>query len=61
MRKPVFRVSDEVVGLYNHQCFRNKRDCTIYVVKLKALISCTVTAQLICTFVFRIFKKQIFS
>ena len=28
------------------------RNCTIYVAKTKALISCTVTAQLICTFVF---------
>ena len=27
-------------------------DCTIDVAKLKALISCTVTVQLICTFVF---------
>ena len=27
-------------------------DCTIYVVKTKALISCVVTRQLICTFVF---------
>ena len=26
--------------------------CTIYVAKTKALISCTVTAQLICIFVF---------
>ena len=25
--------------------------CTIYVAKTKALISCTVTAQLICAFV----------
>ena len=29
-----------------------KRDCTIHVVKTKALISCAVTAQLICIFVF---------
>ena len=29
-----------------------KRDCTIYIVKTMALISCAVTAQLICAFVF---------
>ena len=28
------------------------RDCTIRVAKTKALISCAVTAQLICVFVF---------
>ena len=28
------------------------RDCTIYVAKIKALSSCMVTVQLICTFVF---------
>ena len=27
------------------------RDCTIYAKKTKALISCVVTAQLICAFV----------
>ena len=27
-------------------------DCTIYVAKTKVLISCAVTAQLICVFVF---------
>ena len=32
--------------------FWNKRICTIYVVKTKTLISCIVTAQLICDFVF---------
>ena len=32
--------------------FRKKRDCSICVAKTKALISCTVTAQLICAFVF---------
>ena len=31
--------------------FRIWRDCTTCVVKAKALISCTVTAWLICTFV----------
>ena len=32
--------------------FRKKRNCDIYVAKTKALISCAVTAQLICAFVF---------
>ena len=32
--------------------FRKSRDCTIYVSNTKALISCVVTAQLICAFVF---------
>ena len=31
--------------------FRKKRNCTIRVAKTKSLISCAVTAQLICTFV----------
>ena len=29
-----------------------QRDCTIYVAKIKALISCAVTTHLICAFVF---------
>ena len=32
--------------------FKKKRDCTICVAKTKTLISCAVTAQLICVFVF---------
>ena len=32
--------------------FRKKRHCTIYGVKTRVLISCAVTAQLICTFDF---------
>ena len=32
--------------------FRMKRNCTIRVAKTKALISCAVTAQLICALVF---------
>ena len=32
--------------------FTKKRGCTIHAVKTKALISCAVTAQLICAFVF---------
>ena len=34
------------------------RDCTICVVKTKALISCAVTAQLICVFVFAYAKSR---
>ena len=52
-------------GLYNHRRwleasnfgFRKRRDCTIYVEKTKALISCAVTAQLICVFVFAYAKS----
>ena len=33
-------------------------ECTISVAKTKALISCTVTAQLICTFVFAYAKNR---
>ena len=32
--------------------FKNKSDCFICVAKMKALMSCVVTAQLICAFVF---------
>ena len=35
-------------------------ECTIYVAKTKALISCAVTAQLICAFVFAYAKKNQF-
>ena len=47
--------------------FRKKRDCAIHVAKTKALISCTVTVQLICasvtpqliwTFVFAYTKSR---
>ena len=38
--------------------FRKKRDCTIYVAIRKALISCAVTAQLTCTFVFAYAKSR---
>ena len=33
------------------------RDCTIHEAKTKALISCAVTAQLICVFVFAYAKS----
>ena len=32
--------------------FRKKRNCTIRVAKTKTLISCAISAQLICVFVF---------
>ena len=34
------------------------RDCTIYVAKTKVLISCAVTEQLICVFVFAYAKSR---
>ena len=34
------------------------RDCTFYVAKMKALISCVVTAQMICTFLFAHAKSR---
>ena len=37
--------------------FRKKRDCTIRIAKAKALISCVVTVQLICVFVFTYAKS----
>ena len=40
--------------------FRKKRDCTIYVAKTMALISCSITAQLICAFVFAYNMKSSF-
>ena len=36
-------------------------DYTFYVAKKKTLISCSVTAQLICAFVFAYAKKQVLS
>ena len=55
-----FQPGSTQTGLYNHTkwleawnfVFRKKRDFTIYVAKTKALISCAVTAQLICSFVY---------
>ena len=32
--------------------FKKKRDCSILAARTKVLISCAVTAQLICVFVF---------
>ena len=60
-RKPVFGIADRsdtnrakqpqmmVRGLKFQIVMR---DCSTYVVKTKALISCAVTAKLICVFVF---------
>ena len=36
-------------------------DCIIRIAKTKALISCAVTAQLICVFVFAYAKNPVFS
>ena len=69
VRKPVFGVSAQVrhkPGYYNNRRwlearnlgFRKKRDCTFYIAKTKALISCAVTAQLICGFVFAYAKNR---
>ena len=56
MRKPVFRVYDQVQHkpgcAVTEDSEKNKGDCTIYVAETKALISCTVNTQLICVFVF---------
>ena len=61
VRKPVFRVSDQVrhkQASYRIRLdardfgYRKKMDCTVCVAKTKVLISCAVTAQLICAFVF---------
>ena len=62
MRKPVFGVSDQVRHInrargLKFQTKEIKGSYTIYVAKTKALISCTVTVQLICGFVFAYAKK----
>ena len=68
-RKPVFGVSDQVLHKagcpttkegYRLENFglRKKRGCTMYAAKIKALISCAVTAQLICAFVFAYAKSR---
>ena len=63
-----FRPGSTQTGLYSHSRwlealhfgFRKKMDCTICVTKTKTLISCAVTAQLICAFVFA-YAKSTFS
>ena len=47
---PIGSDANEAVLPQNY--FKKKRDCTIYVVKTKALISCAANALLICAFVF---------
>ena len=55
-----FRPGLTQTDLYSHRSrleaynfgFKKKRNCTIPVAKTKVLISCAVTAQLICAFVF---------
>ena len=63
-----FRSDLTQIGLYSQRSrldagnfgYKKKRDCTISisVAKTKALISCAVTAQLICVFIFAYVKKQ---
>ena len=61
-----FRPGPTQTGLYSHRrwleagnfVFRNKRDCTTPVAKTKALVSCAVTAKLICVFVFAYAKRR---
>ena len=69
MRKP-FQVfltgSDTYLNLQPQKMvrdlkFRKYSECSVYVAKTKALISCAVIAQLICAFVFAHAKKQVFS
>ena len=65
-RKPIFGVSDQVHT--NHAVQSQKMtsglkfliDCASYVAKTKALNSCAVIAQLICTFVIA-YAKRMFS
>ena len=72
MREPQFlgvsTRSDTIQGLCSQRRrleasnfgLKQKRHCTIHEVKTKALISCAVTAQLICVFVFP-YTKSLFS
>ena len=60
MRKRGFQTGPTQTKLYMHRKwleagnfrFKKRRDSTICVAKTKVLISCAVTAQLICGFVF---------
>ena len=69
LRKSIFGVSDTQPGLYcnwgrleawNFR-FRKNKDCTSYVAKTKALISCAGTAKHICDFVYAFGKFSVFS
>ena len=63
------QVHENEVKMYSHRRwleagnfrFRKKKDDTIHLVKIKALISCAVTAQLICALVFVAYAKSRFS
>ena len=62
MRKPVYGVSDQdhhkaVCAVEQNFGFNKKSHCTVCIAKTKALISCAVTAQLFCIFVFPIGKN----
>ena len=67
-RKPVFRVSDEVRHkpgcTATEDCWRleisdlGNRGIVLSLAKTKALISCTVSVQLICAFVFALAKSR---
>ena len=64
MRKPVLGVSEPVRHKLQQAIsliFQIKEVEGLYVMKSKALISCTVTAQLICTFCPHICKKLVVS
>ena len=60
------RPSQTQTGLHSHSRwleasnfgFRKKRDCSIYIVRTEALISCAFAAQLICDFVFAYAKSR---
>ena len=61
-----FRPGPTQCGLYSHRGwlealnfgFGKGRNCTIYIVETKALISCAVTVQLICVSVFAYTKSR---
>ena len=65
IKKTVLRVSQ--TSIHSHRrslevCiigFNKKGDCTIWVAKTKVLISCAVTVQLICDFVFAYHKNPV--
>ena len=64
----IFRPGQTQTRLYSHGRwleagnfeFRKKRDCSTCVAKTKSLISCAVTAHLICVCVFPHAKSQFF-
>ena len=61
-----FRTGQTQAGLYKHRWpeagnfgLRKKRNCTICVVKTKALNSFAATVKLVCTFVFALCKMMV--